>query len=131
MREGGMNSSRTARITEVDVIDIRFPTSRELDGSDAMNPDPDYSAAYTVLRTDAGDGLEGHGFAFTIGRGNEVQTAAIAALPVHVVAPTVPGFSSEMHPASIAAYRYPDGAFWAADLAGLADVAEEEKRTNQ
>ncbi|MFH8473962.1 enolase C-terminal domain-like protein [Streptomyces sp. NPDC018000] len=80
-----MNSSRTARITEVDVIDIRFPTSRELDGSDAMNPDPDYSAAYVVLRTDAGNGLEGHGFTFTIGRGNEVQAAAIAALRGHVV----------------------------------------------
>ena len=37
-----------------------------------MNPDPDYSAAYVILRTDAGDGLEGHGFTFTIGRGNEV-----------------------------------------------------------
>ena len=68
-----------ARFVSVDTYDIRFPTSRELDGSDAMNPDPDYSAAYVVLRTSAGD-LEGHGFAFTIGRGNEVQTAAIAAL---------------------------------------------------
>ena len=67
-------------ITELETFDVRFPTSRELDGSDAMNPDPDYSAAYVVLRTDAGDGLEGHGFAFTIGRGNEVQVAAIDAL---------------------------------------------------
>ena len=47
------------------------PRSR-LDGSDAMNPDPDYSAAYVVIRTDAADGIEGHGFVFTIGRGNEV-----------------------------------------------------------
>ena len=70
----------TARITAVDSYDIRFPTSRELDGSDAMNPDPDYSAAYLVLRTDAGDGLEGHGFTFTIGRGNDVQVAALDAL---------------------------------------------------
>ena len=70
----------TARITAVDSYDIRFPTSRELDGSDAMNPDPDYSAAYLVLRTDAGDDLEGHGFTFTIGRGNEVQVAALDAL---------------------------------------------------
>jgi L-fuconate dehydratase len=70
----------TARITAVDSYDIRFPTSRELDGSDAMNPDPDYSAAYLVLRTDAGDGLEGHGFTFTIGRGNDVQVAAVDAL---------------------------------------------------
>jgi L-fuconate dehydratase len=65
-------------ITAVDTFDIRFPTSRELDGSDAMNPDPDYSAAYCVLRTDAGE--EGHGFTFTIGRGNEVCRAAIEAL---------------------------------------------------
>lgn len=74
-----------ARITAVDTHDIRFPTSRELDGSDAMNPDPDYSAAYVVLRTDAGDGLEGHGFTFTIGRGNEVQVAAIDALRDHLI----------------------------------------------
>jgi L-fuconate dehydratase len=67
-------------VTEVEVIDVRFPTSRQLDGSDAMNPDPDYSAAYVVLHTDADDGLEGHGFTFTIGRGNEVVCAAIDAL---------------------------------------------------
>lgn len=66
------------RITAVDALDIRFPTSRNLDGSDAMNPDPDYSAAYAILRTD-GD-AEGHGFTFTIGRGNEVCVAAIEAL---------------------------------------------------
>ncbi|MGW0842348.1 L-fuconate dehydratase [Streptomyces sp. NPDC002787] len=78
-----------ARITAVDTYDIRFPTSRELDGSDAMNPDPDYSAAYVVLRTDAGDGLEGHGFTFTIGRGNDVQVAAINALRPHVVGRSV------------------------------------------
>jgi L-fuconate dehydratase len=67
-------------ITDVEVVDVRFPTSRQLDGSDAMNPDPDYSAAYVVLTTDAGDGLEGHGFTFTIGRGNEVVCAAVHAL---------------------------------------------------
>ncbi|MFJ6836816.1 L-fuconate dehydratase [Streptomyces sp. NPDC091209] len=78
-------SPTPARITAVDTYDIRFPTSRELDGSDAMNPDPDYSAAYVVLRTDASDGAEGHGFTFTIGRGNEVQVAAIEALRGHVV----------------------------------------------
>jgi L-fuconate dehydratase len=70
----------TARFVSLDTYDVRFPTSRELDGSDAMNPDPDYSAAYVVLRTDQPTDAEGHGFAFTIGRGNEVQTAAIAAL---------------------------------------------------
>ncbi|MFC4945972.1 enolase C-terminal domain-like protein [Pseudonocardia sp. GCM10023141] len=67
----------TPRIVAVRTLDVRFPTSRELDGSDAMNPDPDYSAAYVVIETDADDDLAGHGFAFTIGRGNEVQTAAI------------------------------------------------------
>ena len=72
-------------ITSLDTFDVRFPTSRDLDGSDAMNPDPDYSAAYTIIRTDAGDGLEGHGFAFTIGRGNDVQVAAIRALEPFVV----------------------------------------------
>src|SRR5215217_7187821 len=75
----------SARIIAVDTYDIRFPTSRELDGSDAMNPDPDYSAAYVVLRTDATDALEGHGFVFTIGRGNDVQVTAIEALRRHLV----------------------------------------------
>ncbi|MGW0209666.1 L-fuconate dehydratase [Streptomyces sp. NPDC003233] len=78
-------SQAPARVIAVDTHDIRFPTSRELDGSDAMNPDPDYSAAYVVLRTDAADGHEGHGFVFTIGRGNDVQVAAIDALRDHVL----------------------------------------------
>ncbi|MEU3984194.1 L-fuconate dehydratase [Streptomyces sp. NPDC026672] len=82
-------SPAPVRITAVDTYDVRFPTSRELDGSDAMNPDPDYSAAYVVLRTDAPDGPEGHGFTFTIGRGNEVQVAAIHALRHHVVGRSV------------------------------------------
>ncbi|MEU1513922.1 enolase C-terminal domain-like protein [Streptomyces sp. NPDC005811] len=82
-------TATSARIIAVDTYDIRFPTSRELDGSDAMNPDPDYSAAYVVLRTDAGDGHEGHGFTFTIGRGNDVQVAAIGALRPHVVGRSV------------------------------------------
>ncbi|MGW1548934.1 L-fuconate dehydratase [Streptomyces sp. NPDC002346] len=82
-------SAIAARITAVDTYDIRFPTSRELDGSDAMNPDPDYSAAYVVLRTSAADGHEGHGFTFTIGRGNDVQVAAIDALAPYVVGRSV------------------------------------------
>jgi L-fuconate dehydratase len=73
------------QFVSVDTVDVRFPTSQHLDGSDAMNPDPDYSAAYVILRTDAGDGLEGHGFAFTIGRGNDVQIKAIDALAHHIV----------------------------------------------
>ncbi|MGH3416088.1 MAG: enolase C-terminal domain-like protein [Actinocrinis sp.] len=77
--------ARAARITSLDCLDLRFPTSATLDGSDAMNPDPDYSAAYVMLRTDADDGLEGHAFCFTIGRGNDVVTAAIGALRTFVV----------------------------------------------
>jgi L-fuconate dehydratase len=73
------------RIVALDTYDVRFPTSLELDGSDAMNPDPDYSAAYVVLRTDAEDGHEGHGFAFTIGRGNDIEAAAIAALRPYLI----------------------------------------------
>jgi L-fuconate dehydratase len=69
-----------ATITDLEVVDVRFPTSRNLDGSDAMNPDPDYSAAYVIVRTDAGDGLEGHGLTFTIGRGTEVVVAGVEAL---------------------------------------------------
>ncbi len=74
-----------SRITGLRVRDIRFPTSREHDGSDAMNPAPDYSAAYVEVTTDALDGHVGAAFVFTIGRGNEVQEAAIAALREHVV----------------------------------------------
>jgi L-fuconate dehydratase len=74
-----------SRFVSVDTVDVRFPTSQQLDGSDAMNPDPDYSAAYVILRTDAGDGHEGHGFAFTIGRGNDVQIAAIDAAAHHII----------------------------------------------
>jgi L-fuconate dehydratase len=72
----------------LDVVDVRFPTSRELDGSDAMHPDPDYSAAYVVLRAD--DGPDGHGLVFTIGRGNDVQVAAIRALAPALLGRPVP-----------------------------------------
>ena len=92
-------------IIELDVVDVRFPTSRSLDGSDAMNPDPDYSAAYVVLRTDAGDGHEGHGLTFTIGRGTEVVVAAVGALE-----PLVTGRSVE-------AIEADPGGFWR-DLVG-------------
>ncbi len=76
---------RSARITALDVLDVRFPTSDRMDGSDAMNPEPDYSAAYVRLRTDAGDDVEGHALAFTTGRGNDVQANAIASLAPFVV----------------------------------------------
>ena len=67
------------KIINMDVLDIRFPTSQDLDGSDAMNPDPDYSAAYVILKSDDGS-LSGHGLTFTIGRGNEICCAAIKAM---------------------------------------------------
>ena len=69
------------KITGFQTFDVRIPTSRTLAGSDAMNPAPDYSAAYVVIRTDAPDpAVSGHGFAFTVGRGNDVQLAAIRLL---------------------------------------------------
>ena len=71
------------RITGLRTHDIRFPTSQKLDGSDAMNPDPDYSAAYVVLETDGGH--EGHGLTFTIGRGNDIVCLAIEAMKHLVV----------------------------------------------
>jgi L-fuconate dehydratase len=85
-------------ITGLTVRDIRFPTSRALDGSDAMNPDPDYSAAYVVLHTDGE--WEGHGLTFTIGRGNELCVAACHALAPLVVGRRLDSFTADM------------GAFW-------------------
>jgi len=87
-------------ITRMDVKDIRFPTSRDLDGSDAMNPDPDYSAAYVVLKTDHPDQIEGHGLTFTIGRGNDICVQAIYAMDHLLVGKTLEEFIE--HP----------GAFW-------------------
>src|SRR5919199_1371811 len=87
-------------ITDVIARDIRFPTSRSLDGSDAMNRAPDYSAAYVILRTDSPAGLEGHGLTFTIGRGNELCVAAIHALAPLVRGKTLEAFTENM------------GAFW-------------------
>ncbi|MEU0559214.1 enolase C-terminal domain-like protein [Dactylosporangium sp. NPDC006015] len=73
----------TERISSVDTVDVRFPTSRHRDGSDAMNPFPDYSAAYVVLRTTSG--AEGHGLVFTVGRGTEIAVAAMRSLAGMVV----------------------------------------------
>jgi L-fuconate dehydratase len=87
------------KITSLSARDIRFPTSHTLDGSDAMHPDPDYSAAYVVLHTDQ-PGLEGHGLTFTIGRGTEVVTAACQALAHLVVGKTLDSLTENM------------GAFW-------------------
>ncbi len=87
------------RITHLSVRDIRFPTSLSLDGSDAMNSAPDYSAAYVVLHTDS-ETLEGHGLTFTIGRGNEICAAAVQSL-----APLIVGLSLEEITVDM-------GAFW-------------------
>ncbi|MEX0770657.1 MAG: L-fuconate dehydratase [Balneolaceae bacterium] len=91
-------------ITEAHVKDIRFPTSRTLDGSDAMNPDPDYSAAYLILKTND-DGLEGHGLTFTIGRGNELCCAAVELLAEKLIGRELDDITSDM------------GSFWS-DLTG-------------
>jgi len=85
-------------ITEAVALDVRFPTSQDLSGSDAMNEAPDYSAAYVILKTDTN--LEGHGLTFTIGRGNELCVAAIEALAPLVVGETLESFAEDM------------GAFW-------------------
>lgn len=87
-------------ITALEVRDIRFPTSKSLDGSDAMNPDPDYSAAYVILKTDHPQNMEGHGLTFTIGRGNEICAAAIKAMSHLVVGKSLESFTANM------------GAFW-------------------
>jgi L-fuconate dehydratase len=77
------------RIVKAVTYDVRFPTSLSGAGSDALNTDPDYSAAYVALETDHPSGLAGHGLTFTIGRGTEVCVAAIDALAPHVVGATV------------------------------------------
>src|SRR5690606_38526466 len=94
----GRISFLAMKITGIDVRDIRFPTSRTLDGSDAMNTDPDYSAAYVVLKTDGA--LEGHGLTFTIGRGNDICASAIHALAPMVVGRSLTSITDDM------------GAFW-------------------
>ena len=88
------------KITEIVARDIRFPTSEDLSGSDAMNEAPDYSAAYVILKTDSPEGLEGHGMTFTIGRGTDLCVAAIEALGPLVIGETVESFTEDM------------GAFW-------------------
>ncbi len=84
------------KITDLTVHDIRFPTSRALDGSDAMNPAPDYSATYVVLETNAPQGLAGHGLTFTIGRGNEISVAAVRSLAPLVIGATLEDIVADM-----------------------------------
>ncbi|MGH9384596.1 MAG: L-fuconate dehydratase [Vicinamibacterales bacterium] len=86
------------KITDLEILDLRFPTSRAAIGTDAMHPDPDYSAAYVILKTDGH--LEGHGLTFTIGRGNEICVAAIEAFRHHVVGWTLEDLTADL------------GAFW-------------------
>src|SRR5213082_682263 len=84
------------RIVRAVTYDVRFPTSLSGAGSDAMNPDPDYSAAYVALETDDPGGLTGHGLTFTIGRGTELCVGAIEALAPHVVGFTVEELTSDL-----------------------------------
>ena len=81
------------KITGVRARDIRFPTSRNLDGSDALNVG-DYSATYVIVETDGG--LEGHGLTFTNGRGNELTVAAVHALQHHVIGLSLDEIKSDM-----------------------------------
>jgi L-fuconate dehydratase len=89
-------TTTSAIITAMEVSDIRFPTSVQLDGSDAMNPDPDYSVAYVVIRTDEPGSPEGHGFTFTCGRGTEIVVAALHAMEKMVVGTPVERLRSDM-----------------------------------
>ena len=91
---GGMRMAGSDTLTALECHDIRFPTSDRLDGSDAMNPDPDYSAAYVVLRTTSGP--QGHGLCFTIGRGNEVMAAAIRSLAPHLAGRPAPATAADL-----------------------------------
>jgi L-fuconate dehydratase len=81
------------RITGVRVLDVRFPTSLGNIGSDAVNKDPDYSAAYCILETDAGP--EGHGLTFTLGRGNELCAAALRYLAQQAVGRTLDSITED------------------------------------
>jgi L-fuconate dehydratase len=81
-------------ITNVRVIDLRFPTSRHQIGSDAVNKDPDYSAAYCILETDAG--IAGHGLTFTLGRGTQLVTAALEYLAAKFVGRTLASITDDL-----------------------------------
>jgi L-fuconate dehydratase len=83
-------------IVDLEVLDLRFPTSRSLDGSDAMNADPDYSAAYVILHAKGGGRIaNGHGLTFTIGRGNELCVAAIQALKHLLIGQTLESIAAD------------------------------------
>ena len=82
-------------ITDVRVLDLRFPTSRESIGSDAVNKDPDYSAAYCILETDAE--IEGHGLTFTLGRGTDLCVSALKYLADFVRGRTLDSLTSDLN----------------------------------
>ncbi len=86
-------SVNDVRITKVRVVDLRFPTSRYQIGSDAVNKDPDYSAAYCILETDAG--IEGHGLTFTLGRGTDLVVQAAEYLGTFVAGKTLAGITAD------------------------------------
>jgi len=86
----------TTTITKATAHDVRFPTSQTLAGSDAMNKDPDYSAAYVVLETDSRRGLAGHGLTFTTGRGTELCVRAAELLSAHVVGRSLESITRDM-----------------------------------
>ena len=88
------------KIIEIETVDLRFATSQSRAGSDAMHHDPDYSAAYVILRTDSPEGLEGHGLTFTIGRGNELCVAAVKALEPYLLGKRLEDLTADL------------GAFW-------------------
>jgi hypothetical protein len=88
-----------ATTTALESSDVRFPTSELLDGSDAVNVDPDDSAAYVILRTDAPDGLAGHGFA-----------SKREGLPLWQLL-------ARMSPESLRRHAFPGGAVWSEKMA--------------
>lgn len=86
---------KNLKIISVETKDIRFPTSKSLDGSDAVNKDPDYSAAYVILKTNNKQ-FDGHGLTFTVGRGNELCVEAIKSLSYLVIGKSLDEIASDM-----------------------------------
>ena len=111
-----------ATINAALTVDVRFPTSEQLDGSDAMNPDPDYSAAYLSLTTDAGDGLVGAGFVFTTGRGNNIAAEAIQTVADELVGESVEGLLADMG-ATYRRFVYDPHLRWLGPEKGVAHMA--------
>jgi L-fuconate dehydratase len=92
--KAGVNRVNQIRITGVRVLDVRFPTSVGSIGSDAVNKDPDYSAAYCIFETDSE--LEGHGLTFTLGRGNEIVVEAVQYLAKNALGRTLDSITQDL-----------------------------------